>query len=170
MQPTLYNNSLWGEDWTEALCDLPFQSANASSLKRWSFITEGMLSLLHAGLEPSPSPAEGPSLLPSPAGCCREPTAGVGGHRGAEWGLQVEFSSSCCLPSEPRDAISFALRFLLIPLLLHLAVPVREWNDLSKGLELICQPGSPSCIPDFRGYFTAVRDQRFPHPVWATAN
>lgn len=45
MQPTLYNNSLWGKDWTEALCDLPFQSANASSLKRCSFITEGMLSL-----------------------------------------------------------------------------------------------------------------------------
>lgn len=70
----------------------------------------------------------------------------------------------------PGDAIAFALRFLLIPSLLHLAVLVRECSDLSKGPELICQPGSPSCIPEFRGYFAAVIDQRFPLPVWATVN
>lgn len=40
-QPALYNNSLWGKALTEALRDLPFQSANASSLKHCCFITEG---------------------------------------------------------------------------------------------------------------------------------
>lgn len=107
-----------------------------------------MLSLLHAELEP-PSPGACKETLPSHQPCwvLQEAQAAVGRHMDGEWGLQVVFSSSCCLPSKPRDAISFALMFLLIPSLLHLAVLVREWNDLSEGPELICQPGIPSCIP-----------------------
>lgn len=147
MQPTLYNNSLWVR--TEQRHSviyhfkvLTLPAWNAEALSQRGCCPCCTQSWSHLPLVP----AKGPSLLISLLGaagspdCCRR-------HRDGEWGLQVVFSSSCCLPSKPRDAISFALRFLLIPSLLHLAVLVREWNDLSEGPELICQPGIPSCIP-----------------------
>lgn len=104
MQPTLYNNSLWGKDWTEALCDLPFQSASASSLKRCSFITEGMLSLparrAHTFpwcLQRDPPSSSALLVLQESHSRCGERD----GH--GDWGLQVVFSSSRCLPSKPSN-------------------------------------------------------------------